>query len=212
MALGVIAAACAACGESTPAASGGSATPLTAVEITEYEGEKLSSISELQDVSIAGPQTVDIDTYRLTIDGLVETPAELTYDEVLAYPHYTKNVVLNCVEGWSADLLWEGIQLKDLFDTVTVKPEATTVIFYAVDGYSTALPLQTVLDKNLMIAYMVNGVDLPDKDGYPFILVAEDKLGYKWIKWLDHIELSDDAGYQGYWESRGYSNDASVAN
>jgi DMSO/TMAO reductase YedYZ molybdopterin-dependent catalytic subunit len=63
-----------------------------------------------------------------------------------------------------------------------------------------------------MIAFKINGIVLPDKDGYPFILVAEDKLGYKWCKWITRIELSSDSSYKGYWESRGYSNDANVAN
>jgi DMSO/TMAO reductase YedYZ molybdopterin-dependent catalytic subunit len=52
----------------------------------------------------------------------------------------------------------------------------------------------------------MNGVTLPAERGFPFELVAEDKWGYKWIKWVSEIELTDDAGYKGYWESRGYSN------
>jgi DMSO/TMAO reductase YedYZ molybdopterin-dependent catalytic subunit len=52
---------------------------------------------------------------------------------------------------------------------------------------------------------------LPDATGYPFIVVAEDKFGYKWARWVTHITLSDDPDYQGYWESRGYDNTADVA-
>jgi DMSO/TMAO reductase YedYZ molybdopterin-dependent catalytic subunit len=196
-------------GQTTPA---GSINQLPAVEIQEYNGHKLSPISDVKDVSIAGPQKIDIAKYRLKIDGLVETPGDFTYDEVLKYPAYTKEVVLNCVEGWSADILWQGILLQDLFDTVKVRPEANTVIFYAADGYTTSLPLKEIQDKKMIIAYKMNGVVLPEEDGYPFILVAENKLGYKWVKWLTHMELSSDENYKGYWESRGYSNDADVSN
>jgi DMSO/TMAO reductase YedYZ molybdopterin-dependent catalytic subunit len=55
------------------------------------------------------------------------------------------------------------------------------------------------------MAYKMNGVDLPAERGFPFQLVAEDKWGYKWAKWITEIELSDDEGFRGYWESRGYS-------
>jgi len=192
--------------------SNNTATDQSAIQIKEYNGKNLSSISDVRDVSIKGPQNVDINTYKLKIDGLVESPTDFTYDDVLKNDKQVKNVVLNCVEGWSADILWEGVQLSDLFDKVTVKPEANTVIFYSVDGYTTSLPLKTVMDKKLIIADKINGVVLPAATGFPFILVAEDKLGYKWIKWINRIELSNDPNYKGYWETRGYSNEADVKN
>jgi DMSO/TMAO reductase YedYZ molybdopterin-dependent catalytic subunit len=60
------------------------------------------------------------------------------------------------------------------------------------------------------MAYKMNGVVLPSQRGFPFQLVAESKWGYKWIKWITKIEVSDDEGYKGFWESRGYSNDADL--
>jgi DMSO/TMAO reductase YedYZ molybdopterin-dependent catalytic subunit len=208
----IVAAFCAACGAGQPSASGAETSSLPSVEVRQYNGHDLSPVSDLQDVSIDGPQHIDISTYKLTIDGLVEAPAAFAYDEVLANPNYTKEVTIHCVEGWSADLLWQGVLLGDLLDKAKVKPEANTVIFHAADGYTTSLPLQTILDKKMLLAFKVNGLVLPDKDGYPFILVAEDKLGYKWCKWITRIELSSDSDYRGYWESRGYGNDADVTN
>ena len=93
---------------------------------------------------------------------------------------------------------------------VDVKDSANMVIFYAVDGYSTSLPLQTVLDRNMLLAYKMNDVVLPPERGFPFQLVAEDKLGYKWAKWITRIELSDDVNYRGYWEQRGFDNDVEI--
>jgi DMSO/TMAO reductase YedYZ molybdopterin-dependent catalytic subunit len=62
------------------------------------------------------------------------------------------------------------------------------------------------MDNDILVAYKMNGIDLPPERGYPFQLVAESKWGYKWIKWITDIELSNDEEYEGYWESRGYSN------
>lgn len=183
---------------------------LTKIEVTEYEGKDLSSLTDFRENSIKGPQYINTDVYTLTIDGLVEQPISLTYDEVLDNQKYTKVVTLHCVEGWSVDILWEGILLADLFEAVDIQESADTVIFHSEDGYSTALPLQTIMDRQLMIAYKMNGVVLPPERGFPFQLVAEDKLGYKWIKWITRIELSDDANYKGYWEQRGFDNEADV--
>ena len=181
------------------------------VEVREYEGQDLSSISNFRENSIKGPQYVDAEDYSLTVKGLVNNEHEYTYDEFLdAYPSFKKVVTLHCVEGWKVTILWEGIPLKNLLADADIKPEATVAIFYAYDGYSTSLPLDYIVDNNIMIAYKMNNVTLPPERGYPFQLVAESKWGYKWIKWVTAIELSDDADYKGYWESRGYPNDADM--
>jgi DMSO/TMAO reductase YedYZ molybdopterin-dependent catalytic subunit len=61
-----------------------------------------------------------------------------------------------------------------------------------------------------MMAYKMNGVVLPPERGFPFQLVAEQKWGYKWIKWITKIELSSDTNYKGFWESRGYNNNGDL--
>ncbi len=184
---------------------------LEAVQVKEYQGEKLSSITEFRENSIKGAQYVDQATYELKITGLVKTPASYTYEEVIAkYQNYTKVVTLDCVEGWSVKLLWEGVKVTDLINQATVLPETKVVIFHAYDGYTTSLPLNYVQDKDLLLAFKMNGVTLPPDRGFPFQLVAEDKWGYKWIKWVTQIELSDNENYKGYWERAGYSNDGSL--
>lgn len=184
---------------------------LTAVEVREYEGKNLSSINDFRENSIKGPQYLDAESYNLTVTGRVNTPIELTYTEVITtHPLYEKVVTLYCVEGWDVTLLWEGVLVKDLLETAQVDPAAKIVIFYAYDGYSTSLPLDYLLENDILLAYKMNGVVLPPERGFPFQLVAESKLGYKWIKWVTSIEVSDDVTYRGYWESRGYSNDADL--
>jgi len=141
------------------------------------------------------------------LTGLVANPEEYTYDEVVKnHQNYKKVVTLNCVEGWSATILWEGVLLKDLINEAQASPEANTIIFHAYDGYTSSLPLDFILNNNILMAYKMNEVPLPPERGYPFQLVAESKWGYKWVKWITEIELSNDPTYKGYWESYGYSN------
>jgi DMSO/TMAO reductase YedYZ molybdopterin-dependent catalytic subunit len=186
-------------------------TDLGEVEITEYEGDDLSSIDVFRENSIKGPQYIDIETYRLNITGLVNNNLTYTYDDVISnHQSYKKVVTIHCVEGWSATILWEGVTVKDLIEQAGIYPNANTVIFYAYDGYSTSLPLDYIIDNNIMIAYKMNNVTLPPERGYPFELVAESKWGYKWIKWITSIELSDDDTYRGFWESRGWPNDGTI--
>jgi DMSO/TMAO reductase YedYZ molybdopterin-dependent catalytic subunit len=179
-------------------------------EVASYQGMRLDPAVGPRDNSIKGIQQVDMNGYTLTVDGLVNTPATFSYDEVKALPIAERLITLHCVEGWDATILWKGALLNELMGKAGVKPEAVTVIFGSVDGYTTSLPLKTVQDKQLILAYGANGLDLPPQMGYPFIVVAEDKLGYKWARWVNRITLSDDANYKGYWEQRGYSNEADV--
>jgi DMSO/TMAO reductase YedYZ molybdopterin-dependent catalytic subunit len=177
------------------------------IEIREYNGQNLSSINDFRENSIHGVQYLDNQTYRLTLTGLVMRNMTYTYEDVISkYPHHEKVVTLDCVEGWSVTILWEGVSLRDLFQEAGVEPTANTVIFYAYDGYSTSFPLDYIVGNNIIMAYKMNGVVLPPARGFPFQLVAESKWGYKWIKWITKIELSDDPSYKGYWESLGYSN------
>ena len=183
---------------------------LKPVEISEYQGEKLSSIDDFYMNAIKGTQNVEIGQYRLQVTGLVETPFEYTYDEVVnGYQNYEKVVTLNCVEGWSVKILWEGFMLHDLVADANPLPEVTTIILRAYDGYSTSFPIEYIMDNDIIVAYKMNGVELPPKRGFPFQLVAESKWGYKWIKWITSIELSDKE-YYGYWESQGYSNSGNL--
>jgi len=132
----------------------------------------------------------------------------LSYEDVLELTSYERLITLHCVEGWDATILWEGVLLSDLIDLSEAKSNANTVIFHAEDGYTTSLPYSVIKDRQLILAYKANGIDLPNEMGYPFIVVAENKLGYKWARWVTKIELSSDDSYKGYWEALGYDNDA----
>jgi DMSO/TMAO reductase YedYZ molybdopterin-dependent catalytic subunit len=125
-------------------------------------------------------------------------------------PASEKLITLYCVEGWDATVLWKGASLADLINLAGADPSANTVIFHCVDGYTTSMPLADILDRNMLLAYSSNNIQLPPSLGFPFIVVAEDKLGYKWARWVDGIVLSSDSDYEGYWEQRGYDNEADL--
>jgi len=184
---------------------------LEPVEIREYQGEKLSSVDDFRENSVKGPQYIDIETYKLEINGLVQNPRSYTYDEVVNdHKLYKKVVTLDCVEGWSVTILWEGILLRDLLEKAKPPTEAKVIIFHAYDGYTTSLPLDYIMNRDILMAFKMNEISIPPERGFPFQLVAESKWGYKWIKWITRIELSEDVNYRGYWESRGYSNTADL--
>jgi len=180
-------------------------------EIREYEGQDLSSISDFRENAIGGTQYINESKYRLAITGLVNKTVEYTYANVInGFQKYQKVVTLYCVEGWAVKILWEGFLLEDLLNQAEIDPNATVVIFHAYDGYTTSLPLDYILDNEILIAYKMNGLTLPPERGFPLQLVAESNYGYKWIKWITTIELSNNTDYRGFWESRGWPNNATI--
>ena len=178
-------------------------------ENLSYQGKSLTPIAEQRNNAIKGTQHIDRESYRLQVNGLVENPLNLTYEEITGLPQTSKVVDLNCVEGWSFTAKWTGVKMADLFEEAGAMENATTVIFYSADGYSTSLDKGYLLEKNIILAYRLNDVTLPPERGFPLQLVAEGKYGYKWAKWIVRIELSD-SPYRGYWEERGYNNRADV--
>jgi DMSO/TMAO reductase YedYZ molybdopterin-dependent catalytic subunit len=182
------------------------------VEAAEYMGVKLTPIEDQRNNALAGTQHIDRDSYRLTVDGLVERPLSLTYDDLTEYEQISKLMDLNCVEGWDFTAKWTGPALTSIFDDAGVKPEASIAIFHTADvsGGYTSLDLSYIRDNNIIIALKLNDITLPPERGFPFQVVAESKFGYKWAKWVDRIELSDDTAFLGYWEGYGYSNSADI--
>ena len=180
-------------------------------QLRSYQGQELSSISNVYDNNIAGIQFFNMSSYRLTITGLVNQTVQYTYDQVInSFQKYQKVVTIHCVDGWTATILWEGFLVTDLLAQAGIKSNAVAAIFYGSDNYSSALPLNYLANNSIILAYKMNGLIIPPEKGFPFQLVAESQYGYKWVKWLTTIELTDNAGYLGYWESRGFDNNATI--
>jgi DMSO/TMAO reductase YedYZ molybdopterin-dependent catalytic subunit len=180
-------------------------------EVQHYQGENLSSIANVLENAIKGTQHINASTYRLSITGLVNKTVEYTYDQIVNdFPKYQKVITIYCVEGWNAKILWEGVLVDDLIKEAGANPSAVGAIFYANDGYSTELPLEYLHSHNILLAYKMNNLTIPPERGFPFELVSESQYGYKWIKWVTGIELTSNPNYLGYWESRGYPNNATL--
>ncbi|WP_431024325.1 molybdopterin-binding protein [Halomonas sp. H5] len=153
--------------------------------------------------------------WRLTIDGLVETPLSLSLAELKALPSRTQITRHDCVEGWSCIGQWTGVVLGDLLARAGVRDEARFVVFHCADRYRGGDPYYESLDMleayhpQTLLAYDLNGADLPIANGAPLRLRAERQLGYKMAKYVMRIELVENfaslgRGRGGYWEDRGY--------
>jgi DMSO/TMAO reductase YedYZ molybdopterin-dependent catalytic subunit len=151
--------------------------------------------------------SIDLATYKLKVSGLVEKPLSLSFDEIKAVQAEERLVELPCVEGWTEKALWKGSRLSDVLEKAGLQKDAETVVFSSPGGYTTSLTVKDIKDTDPLLAYEVNGGELPADRGFPLRLVVPDRLGYKWIKWVTEINVYK-GDYEGYWESRGYSNDA----
>ena len=144
------------------------------------------------------------------MDGAVEKPLKLNWNDLLRLPKVESVSAFHCVEGWSVSgLKWEGIRFHQIVELV--KPEEATkfVSFECADGYTTSLSLQELLDKDILLAYKLDGKYLEEGIGAPVRLVVPNKYAYKSAMWITRIEFTSKKE-MGYWESRGYSDTADV--
>jgi DMSO/TMAO reductase YedYZ molybdopterin-dependent catalytic subunit len=177
--------------------------------VTLKNGEKaeVTPTEKMRVRTAEGQPHIDLNTYRLSVEGLVKKRLTLSFSEIKAIPAEERYVKLPCVEGWTEAGVWKGPRLSSLLQRAGVKNDADNVVFSSPGGYTTSLTLAEIKKTDPLLAYGVNGTRLPDEQGYPLRLVVPDRLGYKWIKWVTGIKVIK-GPHQGFWESRGYSNDA----
>jgi DMSO/TMAO reductase YedYZ molybdopterin-dependent catalytic subunit len=132
---------------------------------------------------------IDVKSYRLKVNGKVGRPLSLSYDQILTYPSVTEVVLLICPGFFSNNGRWTGVHLKDLLREAQIKKEARYVNISGA-GNSVRIPLKTIQEKRIFLAYQVNGVTLPRKHGFPLRLVYEDEYGSHWVKYVDEIVVS----------------------
>lgn len=170
-----------------------------------------------------GSLTVDSDFYRaqltngfadwrLEVRGLVKTPLSLSMEQLRALPQRTQVTRHDCVEGWSAIGEWTGPQLSTLLDLAEVEERAQFIVFRCADTYAgrkyyESVDLLDAMHPQTIVAHMLNGEPLPEKNGAPLRMRIERQLGYKHAKYVTAIEAvaSLDGigeGKGGYWEDR----------
>ncbi len=151
--------------------------------------------------------TPDIDgaQFRLTIDGEVSNPMQLSMADVQKLPLTTMVIRHICVEGWAAIIQWGGVRLRDLVALAQPKPSVRYVYFKSADGYYESWDIASAVHPQTLMAYQKNGQPLSVENGAPIRLASPVKLGYKQSKWVTQIKLvSNLSPAKGYWEDQGY--------
>ena len=159
--------------------------------------------------------SVNASTWNLQLAGLVGNPKSYTLQDLKNLPlteeYNTFECVSNNINGnLISNAKWSGVKISDLLnDAGGAQSGANYVVFYSVDGYSVALPIAKVMMPDSILAYEMNGVDLPTRHGYPLRAVIPGIYGMMSGKWLNKIELTGSA-YSGYWQTRGWTSNATV--
>ena len=147
---------------------------------------------------------VDLATWTLTLNGLVEEPRTLTYEQFKALPRRTEKTDVHCVTRWSLlDSTWEGVPVSEVMKLVALKPEATHVMVHGEHGYTTNLSLDDFLRDENMLVDTRNGEPISPEHGWPLRLFVPHLYFWKSAKWLTGFEFM--AGDRpGFWEQYGY--------
>ena len=148
--------------------------------------------------------------YRLNVSGHVDAPSTLTMADLRAMPPTRMTKDFQCVTGWRVrDVKWVGVRLADLMDQAGVKEGAWGVRFHSFDGiYTETLTMEQAHRNDVIVAYELEGKPVSSAHGGPARLYVAPMYGYKSIKWLDRIEVTETEPPAGYWEVRGYDTDA----
>ncbi len=186
------------------------ALPLVTVLAIGYLPAVITSNEDFFTVTIDGTPAIDVNTWTLTVGGHVEHHLNFTYANFTVQTNTTVVARLQCVDGPSGTAEWEGVRLSDILNLAGVKPGAVDIVFYGADGYSTSLAYPTEIASDVLLAHTMNGIPLPTDQGFPVRVVAPNELGYKWAKWVTRIDVVI-YDFKGYWESRGWADDARVA-
>jgi DMSO/TMAO reductase YedYZ molybdopterin-dependent catalytic subunit len=168
------------------------------------------------DTALSVPR-VDVESWRLRVEGMVSRPLELGYDDLLSMPLVEADVTLCCVSNEVGGQLignarWLGVPLASLLDRAGVNPIATQVVGRSVDGWTGGFPTAVARDgRQALVAVGMNGEPLPVQHGFPARLVVPGLYGYvSATKWLAAIELTTWEGFDGYWVPRGWAKEGPI--
>jgi DMSO/TMAO reductase YedYZ molybdopterin-dependent catalytic subunit len=159
--------------------------------------------------------SVSSSAWSLAVSGAVGKPKTYTLADVEALPsvdeYNTFECVSNVVNGnLIGNAKWTGVRISDLLtDVGGLQAGASYLVFYSVDGYTVGIPVTKALMSDSILAYKMNGVSLPVKHGYPLRAVIPGLYGMMSAKWINRIQVVDSV-YVGYWQTRGWTNDATV--
>jgi len=151
--------------------------------------------------------TIDPATWSLSVFGEVEREMSWTWDEFRQIPTVEVRTDIHCVTGWSKfDTVWEGPRLRDFIELFGLTPDARYVIAHAAHGFTTNVPLEDMLDDDVILAWKYNGELLEPEHGFPVRTLVPQRYFWKSAKWLLKLEFSA-TDKPGFWEQAGYHND-----
>lgn len=141
--------------------------------------------------------TPALNVWRLELSGLIGTPGNYTYEEFIKLPSVTRAVTLECIANYigghlMSTAIWQGVTLQALLEKHGgAQPGARYVVFYSADGYTVSQPLDEALAADALLAFRMNGSELPIRHGYPLRVLFPGRYGEENPKWVTRIELSD---------------------
>ena len=161
---------------------------------------------------------VDPTTWRLSIEGMVDTPVELSFDDLVGMGLDEYGVTLTCVSnevggGLVGNAIWTGVPIRDVLRMAGVQGDADMVLSESVDGYTASTPLSSLTDENLdaIFAVAMNGEPLPFEHGFPVRMVVPGLYGYvSATKWVTKLTVTRFDQAEAYWTPRGYSAEAPI--
>jgi sulfoxide reductase catalytic subunit YedY len=151
-------------------------------------------ITPLKDFDTMGPtdHEVDLNKWRLEVNGHVKTPLKLKYEEITSLPSLERAVLLICPGFFANHGRWKGISISELFRMAKEEDNATHVTVRGPRGASEKVerfPIQDILSNKVFLAYGVNGEMLPQRHGFPLRIVAKGYYGDDWVKYVDQITV-----------------------
>lgn len=148
------------------------------------------------------------ESFRLTIDGAVESPLVLSFAELLELEQIEDTSDFHCVTTWSQlNLVWKGVRLSELLALARPLETAQAIMAHASDEYTTNVVLEEALKPDVLMVYQVNGGPLPREHGGPVRMITPQLYAWKGAKWISRLEVMTE-DRPGFWEQRGYSMSA----
>lgn len=153
-------------------------------------------------------QYIDTKTWQLKLNGLVEQPLTLTWEDFMALPQVTITADFHCVTRWSMlDKTWTGVPIAEVLKLVQLKPDAKAVMVHCYGGYTTNLTLDALCDDDVLLCHSWEGKPLTPEHGAPCRLLVPKRYAWKSAKWLHRLEFLPE-NQPGFWEQHGYSMNA----
>jgi hypothetical protein len=153
------------------------------------------AIDDTSDLNRTGtpPTEVDIDDYHLIVEGMVDNPLNLTFEDLRQYPSTSEVVLLICSGFFADNVEWTGVPLSVLLEDAQINPDYKALrLESGSDGYWVNLEKDEFNPEDIIVAYEVNGGDIPLEHGYPVRVAIKDAYGSKWVKWLKRIEVLEE--------------------